>query len=209
MKVLISTPSYQHQVNNEMVHSLLRTVQYMRENNHSVNWHSPTSSQLTFNRNIAVDIAMREHYDWLLFWDADISVAEPDFIEKMAQLGHKTTANVVGLPVVMKGEPKTYNCATRGDVGQYTNYTEIPREPWQVDVIGTGVMLIWVNDLRQMDKPVFKFIDTWDPKRGAGVFPEDWRFCERATVGGAKRHPTIIMADPRFTVEHWGLKPFA
>lgn len=204
MKVLISTPSYQHQVNNEMVQSLLRTIQYMREHNHSVNWHSPTSSQLAFNRNIAVDIAIREHYDWLLFWDADISVKEPDFLEKMAELGHKTTADIIGLPVVLKGEPRTYNCARSSPSGGYINYDCLPAQAWQVDVIGTGVMLIWVNALKTVVPPYFTFTDTHNEVTGAGVFPEDWGLCERMIA----EHGTKIMADPQFHVYHWGLKAF-
>lgn len=201
MKVLISTPAYQHQVNNEMVDSLLRTVQYMRDHNHAVNWHSPTSSVLTYNRNMSVDLAIKDHYDWLLFWDGDVSVKEPEFIEKMAELGHKTTADIIGLPVVLKGEPKTYNCASMFD-GSYINHQTVPANPWNVDVIGTGVMLIWVNLFKKMQLPAFHFVDTYAHGK-SGFFPEDWTFCEDAMPY------TKVIADPRFTVEHWGLKPFS
>lgn len=139
---------------------------------------------------------MKEHYDWLLFWDGDISVEEPDFIEKMAELGHKTTANVIGLPCVLKGEPKTYNFANKkGDI--YKNFTELPKNPMAIDVIGTGMMLIWVNQFRKMMPPYFSFMDTY--KDEPGFFPEDWRFCEHVAPY------TQILADPRFTVKHWGL----
>lgn len=200
-KFLVSTPSYQHQVNNEMVLSLLRATQSLRDNNHSVNWHSPTSSILSFNRNLSVERAIKEHYDWLLFWDADISVEEPDFIEKMAELGHKTTADIIGLPVTLKGEPPTLNCAIKVG-GEYKNLLkhDFERLERSVDVIGTGVMLIWVNLFKKMQPPYFTFTDTY--KNEPGFFPEDWNFCEKAS------EYTKIMADPRFTVKHWGIKSY-
>ena len=80
MKILISTSAYNHQVNNEMVHSLLREFQDLRTANIGANWHTPVSSALAFNRNLAVDIALMDGYEWLLFWDADICVEEMGFI---------------------------------------------------------------------------------------------------------------------------------
>ena len=208
MKILIATPAYAQQVNNEMVLSLIRAIEHLRSNNHSVNWYSPSSSILSFNRNLACDVAIKEGYDWLLFWDGDISVDEPDFIEKMSDLGHKTTGDIIGLPVVLKGEPKTYNCAFKGidSAEGYINYNSadnpLRRDPFEVDVIGTGVMMIWVNALKKITPPYFFFIDTHKEK--AGFFPEDWNFCERMTdVVGTK-----IIADPRFRVSHWGIKEF-
>lgn len=191
-----------------MVNSLIQAMEYLRQHNHFVQWHSPTSSVLSFNRNLSVDLAMKEGYDWLLFWDGDISVDEPDFIEKMAELGHKTTADIIGLPVKLKGEPPTWNCAHKTERG-YENFggeNIVLPDPiffpieFQTDVIGTGVMLIWVNLFKKMKPPYFTFTDTYNEQ--PGFFPEDWGFCEKAS------EHTKIYADPRFTVKHYGLTAF-
>jgi hypothetical protein len=192
MKILISTPSYQHQVNNEMVMSLLRVIEDLKKNNIAVNWHSPTSSQLAFNRNIACDLAIKDQYDFLLFWDGDISVQEPHFVREMIQTSYKHDASVVGLPVVLKGSPKTYNCI----IGGGTNLTKVEDRPFEVSRIGTGVMLIRTALLKSMIPPWFQFTEGYNQQ--PTCTPEDWGFC-------SKIKEEKIFADPRFHVQHWGL----
>lgn len=196
MKVLIATPSYQHQVNNEMVLSLLRVIEDLRKRNISANWHSPVSSMLSFNRNLSVDVAINEGYDWLLFWDGDISVSEASFVHDMIDTAYKQESRVVGLPVALKGHPTTYNCT----IGGGTNLTRLAAEPFEVSKIGTGVMLIQVSLFKAMIPPYFSFKDTHNGQ--AGCYPEDWGFCEFAA------HHTKIYADPRFHVSHWGLHKY-
>lgn len=169
----------------------------MKDHNHAVNWHSPSSSMLAFNRNLSVERAIKEEYDWLLFWDADIAVDEPFFIEKMIDTAYKYGAPVVGLPVVLKGDPKTYNYTLDGT----HNENETHDKSVVVRNIGTGVMLIRTDVFKILNPPYFSFTDTYTDQ--PGVWPEDWGFCDQ--IG--KLDKKIIM-DPRFTVHHYGLKDY-
>lgn len=196
MKILISTPCYQYQVHSEMVKSLLGVVSHLKDKNYSVQWDTPVSSILSYSRNLSVDHAIEDGYDWLLFWDSDISVKEPDFVEKMIETAYKNKVDIVGLPIALKGGDK-YNFGWKKN-GVYEN--GVGYYKGEVDVIGTGIMLIKVSLFSVMNQPYFTFTDTFNGK--SGFWPEDWNFCEKASVF------TKILSDNRFDTAHWGQHAF-
>ena len=193
MKILVATPAFGHQVHNEMVQSLLRVVDDLKKNNYSVNWHSPSSPLIAFNRNLSCEIAIKEQYDYLLFWDADESIDDSTFVRGMLETAYKFDANVVGLPVALKGDKIVYNCSING----VDHITEKPTKPIEIQYIGTGMMLIKVSALVELEKPFFTIKDTYNGE--PGFWPEDWNFCDKIKK---------IVLDPRFVVHHYGLKSF-
>lgn len=197
MKILISTPAYQNNVHTQMVQSLLRALDSLKNENISFNWDTPSSSMLTFNRNQSVDRAMKDKYDWLLFWDADIEVDSPKFISEMIESGYRYNADVIGLPCPLKSNALVYNCAQEMN-GKYENYMELPKTVEYVDAVGTGLLLIKTDVFYTLERPFFTFTDTYNDGR-VGFWPEDWNFCEKVKEKG---HQIII--DPRFKVYHWG-----
>ena len=203
MKLLISTPCYNNQLDSRMVASVVNVIKEFFLRKESLNWDRPSSPLIAYNRNVSAYTAIKEDYDWLLFWDADISVEEPDFIFKMIDTAYKENADIVGLPVRLKTlAEKKYNCAVRKE-DKYINYAgDFPKEPFSVDVIGTGIMLIRVEMLKKLTPPWFSFTETFHMGR-VGFFPEDWFFCEQV-----KKIEGSIIADPRFTVAHYGTYPF-
>lgn len=205
-KILISTPTYNYGSHARMVGSLIGELQTLRGQGHHANWNYIVSSALAWARNTAVDMAIKDGYDWLFFWDADVSIDKQGFIEEMITLAQEKNAGIVGVPYAMKGFPIEYACraldGTRivADVNA-THDTKavmnLPTEPFQASQVATGTMLIKVDVLKQMQGPWFTFIDKIED--GVPIFwPEDYNFCDLAA-----KH-CDIWADPRYKTMHWG-----
>ena len=157
--------------------------------------HFPRSSTVSLSRNLITRKALAENADWILMQDDDIQVKDNGYFQKMAKLAYAENAQIIGLPCRLRmAEEIVLNFADKiGD--RYENYHEVPQKSKEIDVIGTGVMLINANWLKSVwpTGPWFSVIDT-----EVGCFPEDWNFCEKAKTKGAK-----IMVLPIQTV-HWG-----
>lgn len=195
MKILISTPAYKNNIHARMAHSLVRATVALRKANIAFNWDIPSSSILSYNRNKSAHHAIQDENDWLLFWDADIAVKDSDFIKEMIDEAHRHDAAVAGLPVCLKGTPKTYNFANKFTNG-YENSDKMPTLTNEVDAIGCGVMLINVPFLKKLSPPWFSFTDTFHEQ--PGFFPEDWGFCEKVKEAGGK-----VIVVP-FSTIHYG-----
>lgn len=196
MKILVSTPTYGNILDSRMVSSFLKLLTECKEKNISLEWDRPNSPMLAYNRNASAHKAQVDQADWLLFWDSDTVIPDPGFLLGMIDTAYKNGADVVGLPCRLKVEDTVYNYAMK-TAGKYINGKSLPKEPFFVDVIGTGVMLIRVAKLTELEHPYFTFIDTFSDK--PGFFPEDWTFCEQVQ----KKHG-LVFCDPRFEVIHYG-----
>ena len=194
MKLLIATPCLNNSLDSRMVGSVLNVILEGVKRGDEVVWDRPSSAILSYNRNVSMDKAIKENFDWFLYWDADIEVSSVDFVYGMIDTSFKYQAAIVGLPVRLKGSDK-YNFAFKDE--KYINGITLPPEPALVDVIGTGVMLLDVSMVRDIPKPWFTFTDTYNDK--PGFWPEDWNFCEKATQIGRK-----VYVDPRYETIHWG-----
>ena len=187
MKIFIATPCYNSQVHAEMVQSLLQI-----QNVH-FDWYTTSSSILSFNRNKSVKKFLESGYEWLMFWDADISIDSTYgfYIQDMINFAYKKECKIVGIPCRLKVKEEVYNCQIEKE-----NITELPIEPFKVRVIGTGIMLIHCSVFETLEAPWFQFVDTKE-----GFYPEDWNFCEKcATI-------TPIYAYP-LPVKHFGLTSY-
>lgn len=205
-KILVSSPVYNYGCHARMVGSLLGELTTLRGQGHHANWNYVVSSALAWARNTAVDMAIKNDYDWLFFWDADISIDKQGFLEEMIALAQEKGAGIVGIPYAMKGFPIEYACrALDGsrivkstlDLHTLGDLKELPTEPFAASQVATGTMLIKVDVLKQMKMPYFTFIDREED--GVPAFwPEDYNFCDEA------RKITTIWADPRYKTMHWG-----
>lgn len=197
-KVLISTPVYNYGTHARMVGSLIGAL---RNNpGHSIAWNYTVSSALAWARNISANMAIKDGFDWLFYWDADISIDQLDFLTNMIALAEEKKAVAVGIPYAMKGFPIEY--AVRGNETRYgaegtPNTQTLPTEPFQVNQMGTGTLLIRVDALKKLTPPWFTFIDKYED--GEPTFwPEDYNFCDELRKRGE------IWADPRYKTMHWG-----
>lgn len=197
-KILIATPVYNYQCHARMVGSLIGVTRNTPD--HSIGWNYTVSSALAWARNLSVDMAIKDGFDWLFFWDADISIDQLTFLGEIIKLAEEKQAVAVGIPYAMKGFPIEY--AVRGTEGRYgtegtPNTLPLPSEPFEVLQLGTGTLLIRVETLKKLDPPWFTFVDKYE--NGEPTFwPEDYYFCDRLQKEGK------IYADPRFRTMHWG-----
>jgi len=214
MKILVSTPTYNHQSHTRMVGNLMTEMIILRMHGHYSTWNYTVSSALAWARNVAVDMAIKQENDWLFFWDADISIEAEGFIEKMMELADEKGAGAVGIPYALKGMPIEYACHSldgrrvvrdmnesremRPGTVKETEFINIPEEPFEASRVGTGTMLIRVSELKKLEFPWFTFIDRLDENGTPSFWPEDYNFCD-ALIKNTK-----IYADPRFKTMHWG-----
>jgi len=201
MKIYVGMPAY-FGVHPEVVRNLVSfNIDLQKEQSEMV-LHFPQTSTLSLSRNLIVKGALRENADWILMWDSDIQVKDNRFLEFLIETAYKNDAAVVGLPCRLKSPTEIkFNFAMKTHDKGYVNFSELPPEPREVDVIGTGVMLINMGWLRKNWPigPWFTVIDT-----ESGSFPEDWTFCEWVKSRGGK-----VMVDPRVKTVHWGLTGFS
>src|SRR3990167_8616733 len=158
----------------------------------------PQSSLLTFSRNNIMREALKFDADWCLMWDDDTEIKDTNFFNLMIETAFKMSASVVGLPVRLKTNDEIiFNFADKQD-GKYVNYKygDLPKEPKEVGVIGTAVMLINMAWIRKNwpKAPWFSVIDT-----ETGAWPEDWFFTEKVWEKGGK-----VVVEPRIATVHHG-----
>ena len=214
-KILISTPTYAFQAHTRMTGSLIVEITRLRSQGHNTMWNYLTSSALAWARNMSVNMAIKDNYDWLFFWDADISIESEDgFIEKMITFAQEKGAGAVGIPYAFKGFPLEWavrdidglRIVSDTNARHETNpmgegkieLRQFPTEPYEAKQVGTGTMLIKVDELKKITPPWFSFIDGYKDGE-VTMWPEDYMFCDQLRKNGCK-----IYADPRFKALHWG-----
>lgn len=194
-KIVIGMPSNRG-IRPEVVQNLISFDLESQKERNDLRLYFPQSSLLTLSRNNIMRDALKWEADWVLMWDDDTQIKDDNFFNLMKETAYKMNANVVGLPVRLKnGEEIVFNFADKvGD--KYVNYKELPKEPKEIDVIGTGVMLINMAWIRKNwpKPPYFSVIDT-----ETGAWPEDWNFCQLVKEKGGK-----IVVEPRIATVHHG-----
>ena len=197
MRILIGTPTYDRRVDIEMFKTIINIE---RQGTYDLDFLFPVSSHIARSRNMCCHEAINGKYDWLLFWDSDIGIGDPGFIEKMIDTAYRYDAQVVCGAYRIKDpdmDKPRYPVGTMKD-GKGENMTKID-SPGLVDAGGTGIMLIRREVLLKMEDPWFTIVDGKD----LFVMPEDWEFCRKARELGFK-----IAVDPRFPTRHFGTYPW-
>ena len=195
MKLLWGTPTNRG-IHPEVVRNIVSFDLDSQKQKNDLILYFPQSSTLSLSRNLIVKEALKNDADWILMVDDDVQIKDNNFFNLMLQTAFDNDAPVVGLPCRLKSnEEIVFNFADKRPEG-YENYKVIPEAPKEVDVIGTGCMLINMAWLREKwpKAPWFWVIDT-----ETGSFPEDWNFCEQVKQRGGK-----IMVESRVKTTHWG-----
>jgi GT2 family glycosyltransferase len=203
-----------------MVGSLIGELESMRQKGHQVRWNYIVSSALAWARNMSVYQAIKDEYDYLYFWDSDISIIEHEgFLDELIKLSIEKDAGVVGALYSLKGFPTEYAARDIDEkrivadinAGHFLDpqktgdkeleLRQLPTEPFEASVIGTGSLLVRVSDLKKLTPPWFSFVDKM-VEGAPAVWPEDYNFCDEL------RKHTKIYADPRIKTMHWGSYAF-
>ena len=155
MKILIGTPNYNKSINDDMADDLIRVCVNLVQKGWAVDWHHPSSPFVAFSRNLIARKALKEEFDWLLFWDADIQISTPQIVEKLIETAHKYNSLVVAVPVKIKmPDREIYNLAFKKDKA-YENVVECKKEPFEIDVAGAALMLIKPQLFLKLERPYF------------------------------------------------------
>ena len=218
MKILIGTPLYNHQLDSRTVTTMLDILKEAQARNTSLDWDRPSSCLLSYNRNVIAHNALKHEFDWLLFMDADMQVFDHgSFPFQMIETAAKQDADIVGVPVRLKNqaEEKVWNFCFLVEQGYMNWKGNLPIDPMEVDVIGTGIMLIKTSIFKDIPPPWFQQTDTYHKEdfvvnhgdikypAGPGFFPEDFNFCEKAKRAGKK-----ILMYPGVKAIHHGSYPY-
>lgn len=192
IKLFIGIPTYDRRIDVDILKGILLLE---RTGKYHIDLLFPISSHISRNRNLCVKTMLDGDYDYLLFWDSDISI-EGDFIEKMLETGYKWDAKIVCGSYVKKQDKKEYVAATKKG-NAYENLSHI-KSPQLIDAGGTGIMLISREVLENITDPCF----TIEDKPNLECFPEDWYFCRKVQEKGYK-----IALQPLIT-RHYGIHPY-
>lgn len=190
---MVGVPTYDRRIDIDQAKGLLQ----LERAGYELDLVFPVSSHISRNRNYIVSEFLKSTNDWLLFWDSDIGLEE-GFLDKMFDTAYKHDAQIVCGAYKMKKEGSVYVLGEQKPDKTYHNLTEVfgVRE---VDAGGTGIMLIHRTVLETLEEPWFTIKDG----KNLFVMPEDFLFCEKAKKEGFK-----IMADARFSTNHYGTQPF-
>lgn len=202
MKIHLGMPTYMG-VHPETVRNIVQFDLESQDRKNDLTLHFPQTFSLSYSRNIIMKAAVEDDAEWVIMWDSDIQVKEKEFFEILLKTAYDKDAVIVGVPCRLRyGDKVVLNCGYR-QADKYENLTAetCPKEPAEIDAIGTGLMLINLNWVKKNwpKGPWFDVIYT-----EAGMFPEDWTFCERVKERGGK-----VVVEPRIKTVHWGMIGYA
>src|SRR3990167_9701752 len=196
MRVIWGTPVYGTLgIHPQVVRTIVEFDLANQERKNSLTLFFPEGPSIAYNRNRIIQEAIKIDADWIIMCDSDTQIKDKDFFNKMVEVAYKFSAPVVGLPVRLGVVDEViFNFADKDTEKGYVNYKELPKEPKEVGVMGTGCIIInvkWVKE--HLTSPYFSVIDTPN-----GFFPEDWAFSEYVKKEGGK-----IVVEPRIATIHW------
>lgn len=204
MKIFVAIPTYDKKVDIEIM-SMFAQLPGHYNGQHIFALDFMQSSLISYARNHLARRFLETDFDWLYFWDADVVIRDPSFIEKLLETAARMEADVVGGIYRLKSSGKGHAQYAAGNVdtkGNMINVSDIQnflvgevKEPQRADVIATGSMLISRRVLETLKDPWFTIVDLPHGK----VIPEDYNFCAEARKAGF-----TVAADPRFDTFHFG-----
>lgn len=164
--------------------------------------HSPL---IDINRDEIAQESLDKDCDWCLMIDADMSypnhlldtlisrdkdvIGVPYYSPRQEKVGFPSTVS----PLVYNYNKKKQRWGMWGKVKQ--------TQPFRVDAVGAGIMLIKTKVFKQLKKPWFPFVCN-ESEKDTRIIGEDLSFCRRCREAGIE-----IWVDPTFgdSIKHWKL----
>ena len=140
------------------------------------------------NRNWLAFKSVNENCDYLFLTDDDM-IFPPNTLKKLLSY-QKDIVGVACHP--RNSEKKTY--VTLDKV--HKDNTDLPKELFECERVGTGIMLIKTEVFKKLSWPFFAFKSDIN---GFTLNGEDWFFCDKAREAGFK-----IWCDPTLSIGHIG-----
>lgn len=139
-----------------------------------------SSSYVDSARNKMAEDFLKTDFEWIYFWDTDVVIRDPLFLDKMMETAKNMDAPIVCLPYAKKGNSGEYvTCKRVGETLVNHKVGELG-EPEFVLAASTGAMLIHRSVLEEMEKPFFQI----NYLEGGREVPEDYYFTFKATKLG-------------------------
>lgn len=194
-RILIAVPCMD-QVPAQFAHSLAWLASYGIEDTEISIWFN-VGSLIYTSRDAIAKKALLDEVDLVMWFDSDMVFA-PDTMKRMLKLIDEGHDMVTGIyyrrtPPFSAVGFKTMELNEEGAAFDWTELTEIPSEPFEVEACGFGCVLMKA----EIFVSVFaKFGQMFTPIANCG---EDIAFCWRARQCGYK-----ILADPSISLGHVG-----
>lgn len=199
-KIFIGIPSYDGKIDMNIMSVFAQMLgEYSGQHTFGIDFFAGSSVNIGTARNQIVKNFLGTDFDYLYFWDADVALTNVGFLRSLLFAGRSLDAAIVGGCYLIKDEKGEYACGMK-DNSSIRNFKigELTK-PQEVDVLGTGSMLISRAVFEKMADPWF---ETKDLANGQ-FMPEDYTFCLKAKNLGFK-----VAVDPRFETQHFGWRAY-
>lgn len=187
-----------------LVHTLTENKFFLRDGKrHVILWniHAINTSILPQSRQNAVDTALRNNVDYLLFLDDDMAFPAHLVHEWINENRPVMAANCPtrGFPCNPTARKQSHTAPGQGSLvySDLANYRF--EKVWRV---GTGVMMLRQDALKALPRPAFT--PRWEPMNDAYV-GEDWVMCEHLEAAGI---PIIVDHEISQLIGHVGSMTF-
>lgn len=150
------------------------------------------SAYIHDSRNKVVDAAIKEGSSHLMFIDHDMVFPETGITTLLNRgkeiIGGCYNARAFPLKLSVFGlDSNNLTCLLK--------HSELPSEPFRVEALGAGFMLIETAVFKKIEQPYFS-VEPWG---GDGIIGEDVYFCKKAGKVGVE-----VWADPTIPLKHIG-----
>jgi hypothetical protein len=184
--ISVGVPSY-NGMKTQTAFCLVSAVQMLREGGHSVHLTAQQGPYTHWNREELVKDALDAGSSHLMMIDSDMVFPADGIVRLLSR-----EKDVVGGFYMMKTQPPTNTVKLPDGEGGFRGESDWtpPSEPFRVAALGTGFLLIDLEAIAPLERPLFPCI------RPIG---EDVAFCQKAEAAGLE-----IWCDPTFQLGHLG-----
>ena len=162
-----------------------------------------TTASLDANREFIAQASLDEKCDWCLMVDTDMS-----YPSNLLDVLISRDKDVIGVPFYSRGRdaetelktitPVIYDC-DRKTPAWYRWKMVKQTEPFRVDTVGGGILLIKTKVFKKLEQPWFPY-SYYKKNKWEGILGDDMGFCLRCMEAGIE-----VWADPTFgdDIKHW------
>lgn len=164
----------------------------------------PKTAYLGYNRDVIAQTSLDRGCDWCLMIDTDMT-----YPETLLDVLVSRDKDVIGVPYYSPRWEVTGSTVVpliydydKEKQGWHKWQKVKQTQPFRVDGVGGGILLIKTKVFKQLKKPWFPYL-AYETKEGTKVMSEDLAFCLACMNEGIE-----VWVDPTFgdSIEHW--KPY-
>ena len=180
--------------------SLVLATNLLRASGHGMTLHAQPGPYTHWNREHLVNQALQAGVDYAMFVDTDIAFPTDGIIRLI-----QAEKPIIGGPYNLKNDKSESVIKMPGQNGKRfsSGHFDFPDEPFEVAAIGTGFMLIDLQAISELERPLFPCDFGDGDSDGGTMLGEDIAFCLKAREAGI-----TIWCHPKVQVGHIGDKVY-